>query len=157
MESRLTRLASICCLATALACGGDPLSPEEQVRTVIEAMEQAAEEGDVSAFKAIVSERYEDHYGHDKRSLAAYVTFHVMRHSHRRFFARVRSVEIRDDGRAEVVVVAAVSGRDVSGIEELVGLQADVYKIDMDLDDEGDGDWRVVWAQWKRTPPTDLL
>ena len=157
MGSRLIRLASICWLATALACGGDPLSPEEQVRTVIEAMEQAAEDGDVSAFKAIVSESYEDHYGHDKRSLAAYVTFHVMRHSHRRFFARVRSVEIRDDGRAEVAVVAAISGRDVSGIEELVGLQADVYRIDMDLDDEGDGDWRVVWAQWKRTAPTDLL
>ena len=153
----IVRLASICCLAVVLACGSDPLSPEEQVRTVIETMEQAAEEGDVSAFKAIVSENYEDPYGHDKRSLAAYVTYHVMRHSHRRFFARVRSVDIRHQDRAEVVVVAAISGRDVSGIEELIGLQADVYKIDLDLDDEGDGDWRVVWAQWKRTAPTDLL
>jgi hypothetical protein len=27
----------------------------------------------------------------------------------------------------------------------------------MDLDDEGEGDWRVVWAQWRRTAPTDLL
>jgi hypothetical protein len=157
MGSGIVWLASICWLALVLACGGDPLSPEEQVRTVIETMEQAAEEGDVSAFKAIVSESYQDHYGHDKRSLAAYVTYHVMRHSHRRFFARVRSVEIRDEGRAEVEVVAAISGREVSGIEELVGLHADVYKIDMDLDDEGDGDWRVVWAQWRRTAPTDLL
>ena len=157
MGSRLTRLVSICWLATALGCGGDPLSPEEQVRTVIEAMEQAAEEGDVSAFKAIISESYEDHYGHDKRSLAAYVTFHVMRHTHRRFFARVRSVEIRDGGRAEVVVIAAISGREVGSVEELVGLHGDVYKIDLDLDDEGDGDWRVVWAQWRRTAPTDLL
>jgi hypothetical protein len=80
-----------------------------------------------------------------------------MRHTHRRFFTRVRSVEIRDNGRAEVVVVAAISGRDVSGIEELANLNADVYKIDMDLDDEGDGDWRVVWAQWRRTAATDLL
>ena len=157
MGSRLTRLASICWLAVALACGGDPLSPEEQVRTVIEGMEQAAEAGDVSAFKAAVSESYEDERGYDKRSLAAYVTYHVMRHSHRRFFARVRSVEIRDSGRAEVVVVAAISGRDVSGLEELAALNADVYKIDLDLDDEGDGDWRVVWAQWRRTAPTDLL
>ena len=80
-----------------------------------------------------------------------------MRHTHRRFFARVRSVEIRDRGRAEVVVVAAISGRDVSGLEELATLNADVYKIDLDLDDEGDGDWRVVWAQWRRTAATDLL
>ena len=157
MKSRLTRLAGICWLAVALACGGDPLSPEEQVRTVIEAMEQAAEEGDVSAFKSVVSESYEDERGFDKRDLAAYVTFHVLRHTHRRFFARVRSVEIRDSGRAEVVVVAAISGREVSGIEELANLNADVYKIDLDLEDEGDGDWRVVWAQWRRTAPTDLL
>jgi hypothetical protein len=144
-------------MASALTCGGDPLSPEEQVRAVIGEMERAAEEGDVSAFKAIVSESYEDPYGHDKRTLAAYVTFHVMRHTQRRFFARVHSVEIRDGGRAEVEVVAAISGRDVSSIEQLAGLAADVYKIDVDLDDEGNGDWRVVWAQWRRTAPTDLL
>jgi hypothetical protein len=157
MESRLARLASICGLAMALACGGDPLSPEEQVRTVIGAMEEAAEEGDVSAFKAIVSESYEDHYGHDKRSLAAYVTFHVMRNANRHVYTRIRSVEIREAGRAEVTLVAAITGSVVSGPDELAGLHADVYKIDMDLDDEGDGDWRLVWAQWRSTTPTDLL
>ena len=74
-------------------------------------MEQAAEEGDVSAFKAVVSESYEDERGFDKRDLAAYVTFHVMRDTHRRVFTRVRSVEIRESGRAEVVLVAAIRGR----------------------------------------------
>jgi hypothetical protein len=157
MGSRLARLASICWLATALACGGDPLSPEEQVRTVIQGMEQAAERGDVSAFKALVSESYEDERGYDKRSLAAYITFHVMQNAQRRVFTRIRSIEIRDAGRAEVVVVAAITGRAVSSPEELAGLHADVYKIDMDLDDEGDGNWRLVWAQWRRTAPTDLL
>lgn len=153
----LARLAGICCLALALACGDDPQSPEDQVRTVIEEIERAAEAGDVSAFKAAISESYTDERGFDKQDLIAYVTFNVMRHTHRRFFARVRSIEIREGGRAEVVVVAAISGRDVSGLEELASLNADVYKIDVDLDDEGDGDWRVVWAQWRRTAPTDLL
>jgi hypothetical protein len=157
MGSRLARIASICWLATTLACGGDPLSPEEQVRAVLEGMEQAAEQGDVSAFKALVSESYEDERGYDKRSLAAYITFHVMQNAQRRVFTRIRSIEIRDAGRAEVVVVAAITGRAVSSPEELAGLHADVYKVDMDLDDEGDGDWRLVWAQWRRTAPTDLL
>jgi hypothetical protein len=157
MGSRLARLASICWLAAALACGGDPQSPEEQVRTVLEGMERAAEEGDVGAFKAVVSESYEDERGFDKRDLAAYVTFHVMRNTHRRVFSRIRSIEIRDTGRAEVVLIAALAGSAVTTPEELAGLHADVYKIDMDLDDEGDGDWRLVWAQWRRTAPTDLL
>jgi len=157
MGSRLARIASICWLGTALACGGDPLSPEEKVRSTIEAMEQAAEEGDVSAFKAMVSESYEDERGNDKRSLAAYVTFHVMRNDSRHLFTRIRSIEIRDSGRAEVALVAAITGSAISGPEELAGLRADVYRIDMDLDDEGDGDWRLVWAQWKTTAPLDLL
>jgi hypothetical protein len=159
MGSRLARFATLCfCwMATLFACGGDPLSPEERVRAVIEAMERAAEAGDVSAFKALVSESYQDERGFDKRDLAAYVTFHVMRNTNRHVFTRIRSVEIRESGRAEVVVIAAITGRDVSGPEELVGLNADVYKIDMDLDDEGDGDWRLVWAQWWPTAPTDLL
>ena len=157
MGSGIVRLASIGWLATALACGGDPLSPEEQVRTVIEGMEQAAEEGDVSAFKAVVSESYQDERGYDKRSLAAYVTFHVMRNNNRHFFTRIRSIEIRDTGRAEVMLVAALTGSAISSPEELAGLRADVYKVDVDLDDEGEGDWRVVWAQWRRTAPTDLL
>jgi hypothetical protein len=157
MGLRLAGLVGVCCLTMALACGGDPQSPEEQVRAVIEEIERAAEAGDVSAFKAVISESYQDERGFDKRDLVAYVTFHVMRHTQRRFFARVRSVEIRDNGRAEVVVIAAISGRDVSGLEELATLNADVYQLDVDLDDEGDGDWQVVWAQWWRTAPTDLL
>jgi hypothetical protein len=157
MGSRLARLVSICWLVTALACGGDPQSPEQQVRAVLQETERAAEQGDVAAFKAIVSESYEDELGHDKRALAAYVTFHVMQNRSRHVFTRIRSIEIRDTGRAEVTLIAALTGSAVSGPEELAGLHADVYKIDMDLDDEGDGDWRLVWAQWRRTAPTDLL
>ncbi len=157
MESRLARLVSFCWLATAFACGGDPQTPGQQVRAVIEATAQAAEEGDVAAFKEIVSESYQDERGNDKRALAAYVTFHVMRNKSRRVFTRIRSIEIRDAGRAEVVVVAAITGSSIRSPEELSGLHADVYKIDMDLDDEGDGDWRLVWAQWRSTAPTDLL
>jgi hypothetical protein len=157
MGSRLAWLSVVCWLWAALACGGDSLSPEEQVRAVIEEMERAAEEGDVSAFKAVVSESYQDERGFDKRDLAAYVTFHVMQNANRHVFTRVHSVEIRDAGRAEVVLIAAITGRDVSGPEELAAMHADVYKIDMDLDDEGDGDWRLVWAQWRTTAPTDLL
>ena len=105
----------------------------------------------------LVSERYQDERGFDKKDLTAYVTFHVMRNTKRRVFTRIRSIEIRDSARAEVALVAAITGSAISGPEELAGLHADVYRIDMDLDDEGDGDWRLVWAQWRTTAPIDLL
>ena len=53
--------------------------------------------------------------------------------------------------------MAAITGSPISGPEELAGLRADVYKIDMDLDDEGDGDWRLVWAHWRTTAPIVFL
>jgi hypothetical protein len=157
MESRLVRLIGLFGLIAVLACGGDPRSPEEQIRDVIASLERSLEEGDVSAFKNFVAEHYEDHLGHDKRSLAAYVTFHVMRNANRHVITRVRSIDIREPDLAAVVIVAGITGTDVSAPEHLVGLHADVYKIDLDLEDAGDGDWRLVWAQWRRAPATDLL
>lgn len=157
MKSRLVRAIGLCGLIAALACGGETKSPEEQIRDAIASLERALEEGDVSAFKAFVSEQYEDPMGHDKRSLAAYVTFHVMRNANRHVITRVRSIDLREPELAAVVIVAGISGTDVSAPEHLVGLHADVYKIDLDLEHVGDGDWRLVWAQWRRTPATDLL
>ena len=135
----------------ATACGsGDPETPEGQVRALLGELELAAEEGDVAAFKEHVSERYGDDYGNDKQALSAYVTFHLMRNQRRHVVLRVREVLIRETGLAQVSLHAGLAGRggDLT--------RADVYEIELDLEDE-DGDWRLVWAQWKRGAPTDLL
>ncbi len=150
---RLHRLAiALLCLALGLDCGGEPETPEAQVRRALAEMEAAVEAGDVGAFKEWVSERYRDELGHDRRSLAAYLTFQVLQNQRRHLVVRVREIAVRDGALAEVSLHAGLAGR--GGAQTL---RADVYQVDVDLADEGDGEWRVVWAQWFPAPATDLL
>ncbi len=143
-------------LALGSGCGGEPQTPEARVRAALAALETAAEAGDVQAFGEHVSERYADEAGQDRRALLGLVTFHVMRHRGRHVFVRIRSLEIRESGRAEVTLAAALAGSTLAGEADVARLRADVWKIDLDLEEE-DGDWRVVWAQWRPTAPADLL
>ncbi|MAE96781.1 MAG: hypothetical protein CL910_19200 [Deltaproteobacteria bacterium] len=158
MPWRLPALPTALLLSVALvagACGSEPDTPEARIRRALGALEAAAEAGDVAAFKQQVSERYSDEHGHDKQTLGTYVSFHVLRNSNRHVVLRVRDVLMVDPGRAEVVVIAGIAGsRPVAG--ELAAFRGNVYQVDADLEEE-DGQWRLVWAQWKPTPASDLL
>ncbi|MCP3986994.1 MAG: hypothetical protein GY723_21610 [bacterium] len=136
-------------------CDAAVETPESQVRRALDELEVAAEEGDVAGFKRLVSERYTDAQGHDKQALGSYVAFHVMRNRNRHIVLRVRDVLVVSPGSAEVTLIAGIGGtRDSGGA---LSAHGDVYQIDLDLEEEGQGTWRMVWAQWKPTAATDLL
>ena len=148
-------LALVCALLAGaasglLACGGEPETPEAQVRALLAEVEAAAEAGDVGAFKERVSERYEDPYGHDKRALGAFVALQMMRNrGGREIVLRVRDVTLPEPTRALVVAHVGLLG---SG----GGLRADTYRVEFDLALEGET-WRLTWAQWRRASPGELL
>jgi hypothetical protein len=142
--------------ALLLACGGEPRSVETEIRDAIERVTVAAEKGDAATVRAFISERYQDDHGHDRRALGAYVASQLLRGERRHLLTRVRRVDLREDGRASVLVVVGMAARPLSEAAE-PGLRADVYRVDLDLEDEGGGDWKVVWAAWRPAPLTDLL
>lgn len=142
-------------LVLCAACGGEPDTPEAQVRRSLAALETTAEEGDVAGFKALVSTRYSDAMGHDKQALGRYVAFHVMRNANRHVLLRVRDVLVIEPGKAEVTIIAGIGG--TRGSAGATSLHGNVYQIDADLEEEDAGAWRLVWAQWKPTAPAELL
>ncbi len=143
-----------CLVLALLACGAEPESPELQVRRAIEALEAAAEAGDVSAFQEGVSAHYEDARGQDKEGLRGMVTFHVLRNPSREIVVRVRDVVFLSPGQAEVVLVVGTAGADGGAAR---GIRGNVYQVDANLDEEEPGVWRLTYAQWKPTAPADLL
>jgi hypothetical protein len=144
-------------LALALAgCAGDPQSPEAQIRSVLAELEAAAEAGELGPFKAHVSERYADGQGFDKEALVGFARLHVLRSARRHVFVRVRAIELREPQRAEVTLAVALAGSRLATPGDAARMRADVYKVDLDLEDE-DGAWRIVWARWRPTAPADLL
>jgi hypothetical protein len=142
--------------ALLCSCGGEPRSPETEIRDAIERVTRAAEQGDAAAVRAFISERYQDDQGHDRRALGAYVAGQLLRRERRHLLTRVRRVDLREEGRASVLVVVGMAARPLPEAAG-PGLRADVYRVDLDLEDEGDGDWKLVWAAWQPAPLTDLL
>ncbi len=148
-----TLLAILLVCALQVACGGTPETPEGQVRAKLAEMEAAAETGDVGAFKALLSERYEDAIGNDKQQMTAFVTFQVLRHQRgREVIVRLRDVQLIDETRAAVTAHIGLAGGGATS-----ALRGSVYALDLDFEHEDDGEWRVTWAQWQRAAPGELL
>ena len=144
-----SRFIAALLLAAALGCREAP-TPEQEVRSVLAALETAAEAGQAGDFSDLVSARYEDAEGHDRERLRAFVAFHVMQSGRgRELIVRVRDLRFPEPERASVTLAVGLAG---AGSR----FSADVYAVDMDLAREDDG-WRVAWAQWHPTPATDLL
>jgi hypothetical protein len=151
--TRRFRRAAGLALSAALLAGAcaEPATPEAQVRAALAELETAAEAGDVGAFDDLVSATYQDGYGHDKRQLADFVRFHVLRHPRgREVILRVRDVQLTSESTASVMLHAGFAGAGQST------LGADAYALDVDLALEDDA-WRVTWAQWRPAAPAELL
>lgn len=157
-RKRALRRALGLALAAGLAAGAtlacrdaEPLSPEAQVRQLLEGLEEAAEAGEVGRIKEHISARYEDAAGRDRRAVGALLAFHVLRHPNRHLLLRVREVSGRADGRVSVLLHVGLAGRGGAA-----AFSADVFEVELDFRREEDT-WRVVWAAWNRAPAGALL
>ncbi|MBM4385326.1 MAG: hypothetical protein FJ091_18390 [Deltaproteobacteria bacterium] len=143
--------AAAALLAWVLACGGEPETPESRVRAALAALESAVEAGDVGAFSEGISPSYRDELGHDAQAVQSYLRFHVLRNPNgRELVLRIRDVQLTSAASASVMLHAGLAGAGESQ------LRANAYALDLDLALE-DGEWRVVWAQWKPAAPAELL
>ncbi|RIL06394.1 MAG: hypothetical protein DCC71_07015 [Proteobacteria bacterium] len=142
-------------LVLALACAGDPQTPEERVRAVLADLEAAAEARDVAALKEHLSADYRDAHGNDRRAVAGIATMHFLQHESVHLLVRVRGVERVADGEARALALVAMAGTRIESAEWLESLRADLYRFELTLRDE-DGDWRVASAAWSPATADDF-
>ena len=139
------------------ACSAQPDSPEAQVRALFDQAETAAEEKDAGALKDLVSEQYADDDGHDRQAIAALLSFHFIRHHSINLLTRVHAIAFPEPTRAETTIFVAMGGTPILVVDDLARVRADLYRFDFELVDEGDGDWRVTRAAWRRATREDFL
>jgi hypothetical protein len=61
----------------------------------------------------------------------------------------VRAVAVPAPKQGSAEVYVAMAGTPIEAPEALVGLRADLYRFDLELAEEPDGEWRVSSAQWR--------
>lgn len=145
-------------LAVALAaCSGDPASPQQQIRAVVSALEEAIESRDLADAADYLHADYQDAL-HKGRGAAMRTLFgYSRRHSTIHLFTLVRSVDVAaDGGRADAVVLVAMTGVPAESVDALVSLKADLYRFDVELVRD-DGRWVVMHSRWERADPGALL
>lgn len=145
MRTRATQDRLATAIATLLLAGcGDTASPEQQVRTVIAAAEEAAEARDLSALMDLVSPHYEDEEGRTRAELQRYVHGYLIANQSIHLITRIDGVEFPYRDMARVELTLGSLGRDANATT--VDLAADVEQLVVELQLEDD-EWKVTRAR----------
>ena len=143
-------------IVLALAACSRQSSPEAEIRALVAQAQTAAEERDVRALRALIADDYADDRGLDRKAVENLIRLEVLRHQSVHLFVRIRGIEFPEPDRALVSVAAAMAGRPVANAGELVGLNADLYRFDLEWVRRG-GEWQVRRADWKPARLDDFL
>jgi hypothetical protein len=143
-------------LLALAACSGQPESPETEVRTFVAQAQAAVEARNARDLRVLIAEDYVDAKGNDHKAIENLIRLHIFRNQSIHVLTRIRAIEFPEPERALVIVMAALAGRPVANIDELAGLNANVYRFDLELIRRGKDDWQVRHAAWEPASLADF-
>ncbi|HPF58323.1 MAG TPA: hypothetical protein P5149_14960 [Candidatus Competibacteraceae bacterium] len=146
-------------LALALvltACGGSPESPETEIQTFIAKVQTAAEERNARELRSLIAKDYIDIHGNDRKAIEGLIHLHILRNQSIHVFTRIQAIEFPEPERALVIVMAALASRPVARADELAGLNANLYRFNLELIRHGRDDWLVQHAAWETAQLADF-
>ncbi len=149
--------ASLALLALVAACSEPVTTPDQQIRATFAEIERASRAGDVTVLKDFVSARYRDAHGRTKNDLHSLIRYQYFRHKKVYLLTRIEELEIADDGTARTTVLGAMASAPVEDPAQLRTVRADVYRFDLELLDEGGGEWKVLSGDWRPAGLDDFL
>ena len=145
---RLGKASGTAALAASLAvsaCGGDRKTPEQQVRAVITAAEDAAERRNHGDLLALLSPRFEGANGEDVREISRRLRGYLIANPTLRVATTIERIDFPYEDMARVELAVGTLGRGAGGP---LDLDADAQAVDLELQRE-DGRWRVTRARWE--------
>jgi len=132
-------------LATLAACS-DRGSPEQQVRSVIEQMEQAVESRDVGDLKAHLSADYRDANGMGAEEAARYARGYFLANQSIHLLTRIEELTFPTEGEARAQVLVGMLGRDSADRWDLAA-ELHTFKVALRREEE---EWKVTFLQVMR-------
>lgn len=156
-SGRLCRALALLALLGLFACADEPASPEEHVRALITQAETAAEQRDLDALKALISDAYRDDRGNAKQNIATLINFYFLQNRSIHLLTRLDTLAFADSAQAEARLFVALAAQPIGEASLLSLARAALYRFDVTVVDEGNGAWRVTQAAWQRAEAGDFL
>jgi hypothetical protein len=137
-------------------CRGERTSPEAEVRALIGSAVTAAEQKNIGLLKEIISEKYADEQGQNKRAVEGLLRLHFLRNETVHLYAHIQSVSLPQPDRAQASILVAMAGVPIASAQEIPTLRADLHRFEINFAREGKA-WRVQRATWRRAEPGEFL
>ena len=144
------------CLPLLVSCSSAEESPEAQVRVFLKRGETAAEKKQTGVLRQMISDKYSDSQGQDKRAIEAILRYYFLRNESIHLLMRIQSIAFPQPAQAQTVVLVAMAGQPISGAQELERLRADLHRFEITLASENK-EWKVICAEWRRAEPGDFF
>jgi ketosteroid isomerase-like protein len=144
----LLRTATLLLLCLGLSGCGRETSPEEELRAVVAAAEEAAEARDASALFELIAVDYRDGHGNGIEEIQRYLRGYLIAHQSIHLLVRIDEVELLATDLARLRATVGMLGQERDGAAAW-DLAADVYEFDLTLAREN-SDWQVTRADWRR-------
>ena len=106
---------------------------------------------------AIVSRSFAERFFPEGNAVGQIVRYYLFQNRSVHLLHKVRFIDIVEPGRADVVVLVAVAGSPIEGIEQIGQMQADLLRFDIRMIEEEKGEWRLAGSAWERATATDFL
>lgn len=153
--ARLCRAVVLLAPLLLAACGPDD-SPEEQVRQYVAAGEAVVEARNPGDLKELISEKYQDDQGRTRRDIVAIAARYLYANKNIHVLTRIEGLTFPAPGQARLTVYAALTGQNVSDLDALLNMQADLYRFDLELL-LTEGEWQLLRADWRPAKGEDFF
>ena len=131
-------------------------TPEDQVKQFVSTGEETVEARNVLDVKKLISENYSDDKGRTRQDLVAVSARYILSNKNIHVLTRIGELSFPSADRAILQLYVAMTGQNVSDLDALLNMQADLYLFDMELVLEND-EWKLLKADWRPAKGEDFF
>ena len=137
-------------LAALLVAGCAPdATPEDRIAALVDEAARAFEEGDTGPILGATTEDFSDDRGRDRRALEGTLRLYFRQSGERHVLTSIESMRVDGDGTATLDVRVAIARAELSSLEGLSEADAHLLRFEIELIDEGGGEWKARSATWR--------
>jgi len=119
-------------------------------------MQEAAESRDTGEFMSYIRKDYQDEQGRDWKGIRAVVHYQFIRNKALHVYQYILGLTVSsDEQHASAVILVAMAGQPIDGVESLESLRADIMRFEVEF--VFDEKWQVSSAVWKPATAKDFL